>query len=341
MRLALLGFTFALTIVPALAADDDIVLRGMGSFHVGGRVVEVSGKPVRTIVRQPGGPPAKLDPNGQYMVEQMYVQYFLPKNRKGRIPLLMWHGGGLTGVSYETTPDGREGWLNIFLRKGWDVYVSDAVERGRSGFASADVWPGEPIFLTYADPFERFRIGEGEGSWNADPAKRRQLPGNQFPADAYDNFMRQAVPRWLSTDDAVVAAYLALVDRVCPCALLVHSQGGTFGFKVAEQRPDKIKAVVAVEAASAGSIDKAAALKNVPVLMVFGDTVDQHPRWATFKKMDVEYANAVRAAGGTADVIVLPEIGIRGNSYMMMMDKNNAEIAEVIQKWLAGKGLWE
>jgi hypothetical protein len=64
------------------------------------------------------------------------VQYFLPKNKKGKLPLLMWHGGGLTGVTYESTPDGREGWLNYFIRKGWDTYVSDAVERGRSGFAS-------------------------------------------------------------------------------------------------------------------------------------------------------------------------------------------------------------
>jgi hypothetical protein len=33
--------------------------------------------------------------------------------------------------------------------------------------------------LNYADPFERFRIGDGEGSWNADPAKRKVLPGSQ------------------------------------------------------------------------------------------------------------------------------------------------------------------
>ena len=83
---------------------------------------------------------SKLDPNGQFMVEQMYTQYFLPKNQKGKYPLLMWHGGGLTGVTYESTPDGREGWMNMFIRKGWDTYVSDAVERGRSGFASPDVW---------------------------------------------------------------------------------------------------------------------------------------------------------------------------------------------------------
>ncbi len=329
----------ALALTAAAACADDIVLRGMGSFHVGGRVVEVRGKPVRDIVRVPGGPPSKLDPSGEYQVEQMYVQYFLPRDRKGAVPLMMWHGGGLTGVTYETTPDGREGWLNMFVRKGWDVYVSDAVERGRSGFASPDVWPGEPVFLTYADPFERFRIGAGEGSWNPDPAKQKLMPGVQFPVDAYAGFMKQAVPRWLATDDAVIAGYIALVDKVCPCVLLTHSQGGAFGFKVAEARPSKIKAVVAVESASAGNPARAAALKDVPALMVFGDNVDLHPRWVTYRKIDLDYAAAVRAAGGKVDVINLPEAGITGNSHMVMMDKNNGAVADVIQKWLVEQGL--
>ena len=83
MRCALIAAAVSLVALPAFA-NDDIVLRGMGSFHVGGRIAEVTGKPVREIVRQPGGPMTKLDPNGQYMVEQMYVQYFLPKNRKGK-----------------------------------------------------------------------------------------------------------------------------------------------------------------------------------------------------------------------------------------------------------------
>ena len=193
---------------------------------------------MREIVRVPGGPKSKLDPNGQFMVEQMYVQYFLPKKKKGKYPLLMWHGGGLTGVTYESTPDGREGWLNMFIRKGWDTYVSDAVERGRSGFASPDVWAGSPIFLNYQDPYERFRIGQGAGSWNADPAKRKPMPGTQFPLEAYDNYMKQSVPRWLTTDKPVLDGYLALIDKICPCVLLTHSQGGNFGCLAAEMRAD-------------------------------------------------------------------------------------------------------
>ena len=336
---ALIAFAFTIAALPALA-DDDIVLRGMGSFHIGGRIAEVSGKPVTEIQRVPGGPMSKLDRNGQFMVEQMYVQYFLPKNRKGKYPLLMWHGAGLTGATYESTPDGREGWMNLFVRKGWDTYVSDAVERGRSGFASADVWENDsPIFLNYQDPYERFRIGQGAGSWNADPAKRKPMPGTQFPVEAYENYMKQTVPRWLSTDKAVVDSYIALVDKVCPCVLLAHSQGGHFGFLVAEQRPDKIKAIVAVESASAGKVADAPKLKDIPVMLLFGDYVDQHPRWAAYKKIDTEYGNAIKAAGGSVDLINLPDIGIKGNSHMLMQEKNNAEIADVIQKWLVSKGL--
>jgi hypothetical protein len=339
MRIAI---ALALSIMGTVAmAQDDIVLRGMGSFHIGGRVAEVGGKPVKEIQRVPGGPMSKLDPNGQFMVEQMYVQYFLPKNQKGKYPLLMWHGGGLTGVTYESTPDGREGWVNMFVRKGWDTYVSDAVERGRSGFASPDVWQGEPIFLNYQDPYERFRIGQGAGSWNADAAQRKPMPGTQFPLEGYDNYMKQSVPRWLTTDKAVLDGYLALIDKVCPCVLLTHSQGGNFGFLAAELRPDKIKAIVAVESASAGRIADAPKLKDIPVMLMFGDYVDQHPRWAEYKRIDTEYGNAIKAAGGSVDLVMLPDIGIKGNSHMLMQEKNNAEIADVIQKWLAGKGLVE
>ena len=59
--------------------------------------------------------------------------------------------------------------------------------------------------------------------------------------------MKQAVPRWLTTDDQIVAAYVELVDKVCPCVVLVHSQSDAFGFKVLEARPEKVSALVAVE----------------------------------------------------------------------------------------------
>ena len=251
-----------------------------------------SGKPVKEVTFTPGGVPAKVDPNGTYQVEQMYVQYFLPANEKGAYPLLMWHGGGLTGVTYETTPDGREGWLNYFLRKGWAVYNSDAVERGRAGWAQyPDIFKGEPVFLTTANPFERFRIGDGAGSYDPDPAKRKLMPGSQFPNEGYENFVKQNVPRWTTTDDAIIAAYIAEIDRVGPSIILFHSQAGSFGFKVAQARPDKVKALIAIEPAGVGDPAKADVLKNIPTLIVYGDYIEKDSRWPKIRANGIAFAD--------------------------------------------------
>ena len=302
MRRLFIALLFGLAAAPAVAQKQPIALRDMGSFHVGGRVIEIAGQPIKEVVFTPGGVPAKIDPNGSYQVEHMYVQYFLPQNRTGKLPLLMWHGGGLTGVTYESTPDGREGWLTMFIRKGWDTYISDAMERGRSGWTNT--FKGEPLFLPLGDPWERFRIGPA-GSWNAETGKRVTYPGTQFPIGAYEQFMKQGVPRWTTTDKEIVAAYIALVDKVCPCVVMVHSQSGTFGFQVAEARPDKVKALIAVEPTIGGDRNKVALLKNTPVVMVYGDNAKDHPRWARIRQGGVDYAGVLKAAGGSIDIVDL------------------------------------
>ncbi len=340
MRCLVIALAFGLAGGSALAqSKEPIVLRDMGSFHVGGRYIEVRGQPVKEIVFTPGGVPAKIDPNGTYQVEQMYVQYFLVDNRKGRVPLLMWHGGGLTGATYETKPDGGAGWGNFFIRKGFDVYISDAMERGRSGWT--DKFKGEPLFLPLNDPWLRFRIGDKPSDWDPDPAKRKTYPGMQFPVEAYEQFMKQAVPRWLTTDDEIVAAYIALVDKVCPCAVMVHSQSGSFGFRVLEARPDMIKALIAVEPTVGGDKSKVASIKNTPIMMMYGDNVKAHARWSKIRQGGVDYADVLKAAGGNADIYDLPDMGLKGNSHMIMMDRNSDQVADLIHKWLLGKGLAE
>ena len=319
-RFIALGFAA----LAACATESPIALRDMGSFHVGGREVTISGKPVKEVVFTPGGVPAKVDLNGTYLVESMYVQYFLPSKKRGEVPLLMWHGGGLTGVTYETTPDGREGWLNWFVKRGWDVYNSDAVERGRAGWAMyPDIFKGEPLFLPKDEPFGRFR-----------------MKGSEFPVESYDNFVRQIVPRWTTTDDAIIAAYIALVDRVCPCVILFHSQAGQFGFKVAQARPDKVRALIAVEPAGQGDPKLVDRLKDIPTLFVYGDGIAQDARWPTIRRNGVAFGEAITRAGGKVEVVDLPGSGIRGNSHMMMMDKNNLAVAALIQSWLEKQNLY-
>src|SRR6195256_4632638 len=128
---------FASVFAAATPAAADYMVKEVGSFHVGGRTETLSGMPAKEIVFSPGAPPLKVDPNGEFEVDQMYVQYVKLAQPKGRVPLLLWHGGGLTGVTWETKPDGKPGWQQFFLNAGYDVYVSDAVERGRASWQPA------------------------------------------------------------------------------------------------------------------------------------------------------------------------------------------------------------
>jgi len=96
-------------------------------------------------------------------------------------------------------------------------------------------------------------------------------------------------------------------------------------------RPD----VVVVEPAGIGDADKVAALKNVPVLAVFGDYFGVDARWATLRKTAETYFERIQQAGGSVRIADLPQMGIRGNGHMLIMDRNNLEVAAIIQKWLA------
>src|SRR5499427_8969835 len=207
----------AATSLPALA---DYLVREVGSFHVGGRTATVSGMPTRDAVFSPGAPPIKVDPNGEFAVEQMYVQYVKLAQPKAKVPILLWHGGGLSGVTWETKPDGKPGWQLFFLRAGHDVYVSDAVERGRASWARyPEIFTSEPLFRTKKQAWEDFRIG-AVGSYKLNPAERVALPGQLFPIEAFDQFMKQGVPRWATTDAQIQAAYSQLVQKVCPCVII-------------------------------------------------------------------------------------------------------------------------
>jgi hypothetical protein len=166
-----------------------IALARWGSFHVGGREVRVTGQAPREVLFTPGGAPALLDPNGTYLVGAMYAQFMRPEPCRFPVPLLLWHGGGLTGACWETTPDGREGWQHVFLRAGWEVVVSDAVERGRAGWMRIpEETGGAPVMLTLENPWERFRIGPGT------PQQGRVFEGQQFPADP--DSWRASARRW-------------------------------------------------------------------------------------------------------------------------------------------------
>ena len=321
-----------------LPASADYLVKEVGSFHVGGRTATLSGMPTREVAFTPGSPALKVDPNGEFEVEQMYVQFVRLAQPKAKIPILFWHGGGLTGATWETKPDGKPGWQQWFLNAGYDVYVSDAVERGRASWARyPEIFKSEPMFRTKKEAWELFRIGP---SYEVS-GQRATFEGQQFPVEAFDQFMKQGVPRWVTNDAPTQAAYDALVQKVCPCIVVVHSQGGNFGFTAALNAPDKIKALVAIEPSGAPDLAKVdvSKLKNVPHLIVWGDFHDKNAFWQRLVIVPNRYRDALVAAGVKADVFALPAMGIKGNTHMMMMDRNSDEIAGLISEWLGKQGL--
>ena len=329
---------FASVFAAATPAAADYMVKEVGSFHIGGRTETLTGLPIKEATFSAGMPPIKIDPNGEFMVEQMYVQYVKLANPKGKVPLLLWHGGGLSGVTWETKPDGKPGWQQFFLNAGYDVYVSDAVERGRASWARyPEIFKSEPVFRTKKEAWELFRIGPTYEVGG----KREAYDGQQFPVEALDAFAMQGVPRWLTNDAATQKAYDALVQKVCPCIIVVHSQGGNFGFNAALNAPDKVKALIAIEPSGAPDPTKAdaAKLKDVPHLIVWGDFIDKHAVWPRIVVNPNKWADAIKAAGGTADTFDLPKMGIKGNTHMLMMDRNSDDIARLVSDWIGKQGL--
>ncbi len=335
MRAITLALASALAATPAAA---DYLVKEVGSFHIGGRTVVLSGLPTKDVVFSPGMPAIKVDPNGEFVAEQMYVQYVKLAQPKAKLPILLWHGGGLSGVTWETKPDGKPGWQQFFLNAGYDTYVSDAVERGRASWSRyPEIFTSDPIFRTKKEAWELFRFGPSYEVGGTHVA----FEGEQFPVEALDQFMKQGVPRWATNDATTQKAYDALVQKICPCIIVVHSQGGNFGFNAALNAPDKVKALIAVEPSGAPDPAKvdAAKVKGVPLLVVWGDFHDKSPIWQKVRPNPDKWAAAIKNAGGIVDTFDLPKMGIKGNTHMLMMDRNSDEIARLVADWIGKQGL--
>jgi hypothetical protein len=167
-------------------------LESVSSRFVGGRPLALTGQPAQEVALSSALPAYRHDGNDVYYVEQAYVQRFVPAGRVTDAPVLLVHGGGMTGACWETTPDGRPGWLTAFLRAGLPVDVLDNVERGRAGWCAAPgVWPGKPIMRGEREMWDVFRLGLPENYESRTP-----FPGSQFPVDALRAMVRQGVPRW-------------------------------------------------------------------------------------------------------------------------------------------------
>ena len=316
-----------------------VKIKEIGSFFVGGETASLEGLPTYETSVVAGGPKRLVDPNGDFMTGQMYVQYVKQEVPCSPYPVLMWHGGGCTGVTWESIPDGRPGWQMNFLEAGYDVYISDGMERGRSSWSRfPEIYTSEPIFRPKKDGWEFFRIGP---SYTEEQARRVKYPDTQFPVESFDEFCKQFVPRWTTNSEATHKAYDEYLQRVGPCILIAHSQAGEFSMQAALRNPDMVKALILLEPTFAPEIteENMAKMNAIPHLYIWGDYIDEVPLWVQYRQKPWAYFEAQKKAGIDATWLDLPAMGIKGNDHFLMADKNSAEIAEMVQAWLKERGL--
>jgi pimeloyl-ACP methyl ester carboxylesterase len=319
-------------------ADKPLVLKAQGSFFVGGDKAD------ETQVELGG-----LGPGGHITVNQMYVRYMIPQGGEGNVPVVMVHGATLTGKSWETTPDGRMGWDEYFVRKGHPVYVPDQVGRGRSGFnqavfnnARAGSTPPAslPVWLRFSDEvvWPNFRFGAKPGEPYSD---------SQFPVNAADELSKQGVPDvsfgGVPRPNPTLKALSDLATQLKGAILMGHSQSGAFPLEAALLNPAVAKGLVLVEPGRCPANytdEQIKTLATIPVLAVYGDHRDTATGIGTLPSWQISFDSCqtligrLKAAGGHAEMLNPPDRGIRGNSHMIMQDRNNLQIADFILEWM-------
>lgn len=349
--------------VSAIAQQTDngkakpLIIEEQGSFAVGGSVVTAPG--TFDPIKQGAYNPAGTETAGQTLHgDHAYIFYQVPAHAR-KLPLVFWHGHGQSGKTWETTPDGREGFQNIFLRRSFPVYLIDQPRRGRAGRST------QPVTIT-ATPDEQLWFGIFRlGAWP------KFYPGVQFSRDpeALNQFFRQMVPNTGPYDAQVnTDAVSALFDKIGPGILFTHSQSGGLGWRTALKN-EKVRAIVAFEPAfdfpfphgdvpppmifggrrlSALTVSDAefARLTKIPIVIYYGDNIPEKPsvnpgqeQWRIFFEMARKWRDLVNRHGGDATLVHLPKIGIRGNTHFPMSDLNNVQIADEVSKFLSDKKL--
>lgn len=335
-----------------------LAIARQGSFYVGGREVTASGDYDPTVSLSP--------PNaGQsFWIDQMYVQYQIPENAGG-LPMVLVHGGGGSGRVYETTPDGREGYQTIFLRRGFPVYLVDAPRGGRSGFPSFSGEFGKLDDAQQIVPNQTQRPGSGHAwsRWRLDESYEHQA----FPLQALDSFLKHLRPLVSDEPEIIANALVELLDKIGPAILVTHSNSGLWGWLAGARSPN-VKAIVSYEpgyvfskndmpppvplhhgempAGAPVSAAEFANLARIPIQVVFGDNIPTSPvpdLPADGRRAQIVagrmFAERLNRIGGRAEFQLLPDVGLRGNSHFMFSDLNNVQVAEQLSAFLARHGL--
>jgi pimeloyl-ACP methyl ester carboxylesterase len=349
--------------LPVPAVDQSAVAQ-RGYFYVGGKYVGEPGKEI--------------------MQGQIYVEVLAPKDVRRPYPLVLIHGAAQTATNWMGTPDGRKGWAEYFVEQGYIVYMIDQPMRGRSAWHPGD---GPTRMFTAEQEAFQFTANAVKGTW-PQAKKHTQWPGDgpnkgQKGDPIFDAFYATQVETVTNVEETQRRnrdAGAALLDKIGPAIVLTHSQSGTYGWLIADARPQLVKGVIAIEPsgppfeatiiatgkarafgptdipitydppvkeASELAVEREAAedpelfacwmqkaparqlvnLKHIPVVVMAAE--------ASYHQVyDHCTAKYLTQAGVKTEYIKLQDKGIRGNGHMVMIEKNNLDIARLLDEWV-------
>jgi hypothetical protein len=312
--------------------DAGLVLAEQGSFAFGGRVLTDA-----------------LD--STLHCDHGYTEFQIPR-RARELPIIMWHS--TSTKTWTSTPGGPVGFQDIFLRRGYGVYIIDLPRQGRAGNGCVNT--------TYtADPgqdqttFTNWRLGV----WEL-PGPPTYFPNSQTPRDTafLNQVLRARYPDnedFEDTDSVEAASVAALLEKIGPATLFTHSGSGRYGWLTALATSD-VKGIVSFEPSvnvfPPGELPPPSTriqlevpladfmkLTRIPILVVMADFLDINQTNIDRLANGRAFVEAVNRHGGDAQLVHLPEIGITGNSHIMMLEQNNVEVANVVSRFLSEHGL--
>ena len=328
--------TYSQNLASIQTENEPLVLQSLGSFYVGGEKQFQSPSEL-------GG----FSSEGNVTINQMYVNYMIPQERKDNTSFVLIHGMNLSGKTWETTPDGRMGWYKYFVRKGYPVYVVDQVGAGRSGFNQKNYNLAREGNIAANSQQALQRISD-ENAWiNFRFGLKNGQPVNKakFPINAVDEFSKQSIPFSLFGLPEPNPNYVnlsELAQELEHTILVSHSQSGAFPIETALLNSTGIDGIVMLEPGGTGeqyTNEQVRKLASIPLLIIFGDNIQNETgipdhSWKSYCDGWGNFTERINAAGGKAGLIYLPDMGIHGNSHMLMQDKNNKEIANIALDWL-------
>jgi pimeloyl-ACP methyl ester carboxylesterase len=336
----LLGAVTVLLLAAAgVTMADSLLLKEQGSFFVGGRTIFTD-----ALTGSTTGFLGTGINTGNITVDQMYVQYQVPEGADAHVPVVMVHGCCLSSKSYETTPDGRMGWNEYFLRKHRAVYLPDQVSRARSGF-DLTIYNEVKLGKRPATDLPELRTASHEIAWTLfrfGPEVGKPFANEQFPVEAMDEFGKQVIPDLNGQLPALNPTWTnlsGLAIKLNGAVLMGHSESGFFPEQAALINPANIRAMITIETACPPlSPQQISTLAKIPTLVVFGDHLGDVPSmpkmWPERFEGCQKFVDQLNAAGGDATMMHLPKYGQFGNSHMLMQDKNSNQVADLILKWI-------